>query len=455
MTKLLVNKQTRSLTRGFKSFLLILSLSLLFASCEKEAGQIGYIIQPEDSRLDIGYSDTSSVYGYSIPADSVRSDKLTSSALGVTNDPVFGSTKASFYTTFNLSINEKDFGDNPTLDSLVLQLYYQGAYGDTNNTLSVNVFEMTGSSDTLSSDSSYYSNLQMETASIDYSDYSFQPRPNDSVYFDDDTLAPMIRINLSDVNTSLGNRLVNATETEMLDTDSFRESILKGLYVTVDDLYGSDGTFAYFGLSSSYSKMIIYYHNDSEDTLSYDYNINTSTPTVGIYDHNFTTGDFDFQQQVVNGDTSLGKQILYTQGFGGTKTILKFPHIYNWARKGNVAVNEAKLILPAAEGASFYGEPAQLTLLKIDEDGELSLLVDYSEGTSYFDGYYDEDRDQYEFRITRYIQSMISDTTQVNNGLSLQVYGASTVPERFIIKGSEISADSTAGMRLELLYTDL
>lgn len=455
MTKLLVNKQTRCLLKGFKSFLLIVSLLLVFVSCEKEAGQIGYVIQPEDSRLDIGYSDTTTVYGYSVPADSVRSDKLTNNALGCINDPVFGSTKASFYTTFTLSINEKDFGVNAALDSLVLQLYYQGSYGDTNTTLSVNVFEMIGDNDTLSSDSSYYSNLQLETANINYSNFSFQPRPHDSVYFDGDTLAPMVRINLSNINESLGDRLVNATDAQMLDTDSFRETILKGLYVTVEDLFSGEGTFAYFGLSSTYSKMIIYYHNDSEDTLSYDYNINTSTPTVGIYDHNFETGDFDFRQQVISGDTSLGKQLIYTQGFGGIKTHLKFPYIYKWARKENVAVNEAKLILPAADGASFYGEPAQLTMLKINEDGEQELLLDYSEGSSYFDGYYDESRNQYEFRITRYIQSMISDTTLVNNGLYLQVYGASTVPERFIIRGSETSADSIQGMRLELLYTDL
>ena len=457
MTKLSANKQSTSLKiASIIASLFFTGFLLTFSSCEKKAGQIGYIIQPEDSKLEIGYSDTTSLYGYSVRIDSIRSDKLTSTALGSINDPVFGRTTAGFYTTFNLSVNEKDFGTNPQLDSLVLQLYYSGAYGDTNTTLNVMVYQIDDVSEILDDDTSYYSNLELELKDINYSDFSFEPRPNDSIYVDGDTLPPAIRINLSNTNTYLGNYLLAAVDsTDMEDSDAFR-SYFNGLYVTVDDISSGDGTFAYFNLSSSYSKMTVYYHNeDSDDTLSYDYNITSSNATVGLFNHNFETADNNFKQQVIYGDTTLGSQILYAQGFGGVKTFLKFPYLFEWAKLKNLAVNEAKLIIPAADVQGFYDAPDQLTMLMINEVGETELLVDYNEGTSYFDGYYDEDNDQYIFRITRYIQSFISDTTQVNNGLYLQVYGASVVPERFAIKGHKADPDTLSGIRLEMIYTDL
>ncbi len=450
MTKLSENKQLISLAiKGVIPFLFVALFLLGFPSCEKKAGQIGYIIQPEDSKLEIGYSDSTFIHAYSVLIDSIRSDRLTNTALGCINDPVFGKTIASFYTTFTLSINEKDFGDDNTLDSLVLQLYYQGAYADTNAVLNVQVYEIIDE-DTLTADSSYYSNLELEIDNINYADYSFMPRPNDSVVVDGDTLPPLIRINLTDVNPNLGQYLLDADTNVMEDTETFRD-YFKGLYVTVENVSAGDGTFAYFGLSSSYSKMTLYYN----DSVSYDYNITTSTPTVGKYDHDYSTADNDFKQQVVFGDTTLGDKILYTSGFSAARTYLKFPYLNKWARKENVAVNEAKLIIPGADVEDFYGAPDQLTMLEINEDHELELLIDYDEGASYFDGYYDEDRNQYVFRITRYIQSYISDTTLINNGIYLQVYGASTVPERFVIKGHDVVHDSLEGIRLELLYTDL
>jgi len=104
----------------------------LLSSCSKEPGQIGYIIQPDESKLNVAFSDTTTIYAYSEIIDSIRSDKLSVSAFGSLKDPVFGGTTAGFYTQFLLSINGYDFGEERQLDSLVLQIDYAGWYGDTN-----------------------------------------------------------------------------------------------------------------------------------------------------------------------------------------------------------------------------------------------------------------------------------------------------------------------------------
>lgn len=447
MTKLLEKSSNhRSLKQTIQ--LLAFSTLIILASCAKDPGQIGYVLQPEDSKLQVYLSDTTSLYGYSVTRDSIRSSTLSETGLGALNDPVFGSTLAGFYTEFMLSSPGEDFEEGSTVDSLILQLVYGSAYGDTNTLLHAHTYEMFRN---LDNDSIYYSNLQVPIGDIDYSNHSFYPRPNDSIIVDGDTLAAMLRINLSNISLDLANKLLNASAEDMESSSAFQE-YFNGIFVQAEPVNG-DGSIAFFDLSDANSKMTLYYTNDT-NSLSYEYLITTAAAFAGKYEHNRLTASPEFKSQVINGDTSLGQINYYVQGFGGVESILRFPHIFNWARKGNVAVNEAKLILPASDGDQFFNAPSQLSLLKIESDTSYATLDDQTEGEAYFDGYYNDDLKQYEFRISRYIQSMISDTTQSNYGLLLYVYGGSFYPNSLILKGNKNGADTT-GIRLELLYTEL
>jgi len=422
----------------------------LFSSCSKEPGQIGFIIQPDESKLKVAFSDTATIYAFSEAIDSIRSDKLSVSAFGSLRDPVFGGTTAGFYTQFILSVNGHDFGEERQLDSLVFRLNYEGYYGDTNVVLTAHIYEML---EGISKDSVYFSNLQLPLDPTDYSNLSFEPRPTDSVIIHEDTLPAMLRINLTNISTNLGNKLLNATVEDMEDSEIFQE-YFNGLFVQSQPVY-NDGAILYFGLSSAYTTLSLYYSNSEQDSLRYDYLITTSTATVNKYEHEYNTASQEFKAQVINGDTSLGQQYFYTQGYGGVQSLIKIPHIRKWAQEGNIAINEAKLILPGYSENEFFDAPSQMYLLEIGEDGLGSALIDASESDNYFDGDYNESRNLYEFRITRYIQSLISDTTLPNRGLYLFNYGGSVHPERFIFKGNQNGADSTGGIKLEILYTDL
>jgi len=449
MTKLSKDSQPGLVSVSMVGILLV-AVSLIFSSCAKEPGKIGLIVQPEDSWLKVVYTDTATVYAYSKTDTAVRSDELTRNAIGAINDPVFGYTKASFATQMVPETFGHDFGTTPVLDSLVLQFLYSGAYGDTNTMLTLHTYELDS---TVHRDSIYYSNKEFLVFDINYSDYSFMPRPHDSVVFKEDTMAPMIRMNISSLNTTLGEKLLNASETEMEDAEAF-QAFFRGLYITCEDV-STTGTLAYFDLTLAQSKMTIYYSNETQNSLEFDYLISTSMGRVNKYEHDYTNASPEFRQQVINGDTSLGRQVFYTQGYAGVKTIVKVPFPEAWRKLQNVAINEAKLVLPGYEGNQFYGAPAQLALVKVLEDGSYDFMPDQYEGEDYFGGYYESGSNRYEFRITRYIQSLISDSTTVDLGLYLFVNSGSVNPESFIFNGYQPAIDTAARMKLEILYTDL
>ena len=452
MIRLLDRNRKSIFNNLFNSLLSIIVFSILISSCAKDPGKIGYIIQPDESKLNVAFSDTSTIYGYSQIIDSIRSDKLSVSAFGSLQDPIFGSTTAGFYTQFILSVPGHEFVEGSVLDSLVFQIDYEGYYGDTTATLVAHTYEML---DTIDPGTAYYSNLEVPIGSVDYSDFSFSPRPNDSIYVGNDTLPAMLRLNLTNINTDLAYRLLNASAENMEDSEKFQKYVLNGLFVQSEPIY-EDGVIIYFGLSLGTSRLELYYRDSEQDTIQnrYDYLITTSTATVNKYEHNYISASPDFKSQVINGDTMLGQQKFYAQGYGGIQSIIKFPHIKKWARAGNVAINEAKLILPGFDGDEFFDAPGQMSLLEIDEDGAGVILPDQGEGEYYFDGEYNSSRNLYEFRITRYIQSLVSDTTLPNRGLYLFLYGGSVHPERYIFKGNDMDNDST-GIKLEILYTDL
>ena len=433
------------------SILFLAAITLILPSCTKDPGKIGTIIQPGDSWLKVRFTDTTSIVAYSIIDDSVRTDELTRNAIGYVNDPVFGATKASFYTQFVLSTNGHNFGEEPHLDSLVLQLVYSGAYADTNTTITVHTYEMLKG---IYKDSAYYSPRSFEVGNTDFSDYSFVPRPHDSVYFLGDTLPALIRINLSDLSTELGERLLSAdSATDMVDNEAFLE-FFKGLYLTPSAI-SSTGSLAYFNLISGGSKLSIYYSNQEDDSLRYDFIISSSAARFNKYEHDFTNASVDLRQQIVNGDSALGEQNFYIQGYAGVKTVIKLPYPKSWRNLVNVAVNEAKLTFPGGNFAQFYEAPAQLVLVQRLQDGSYELLPDYNDGVSYFGGTYEAESNRYVFRITKYIQSIISDSTTVNYGLYLLVNAGSINPESFIFNGFKPNVDTADRMKLEILYTDL
>lgn len=454
----IMNSMTKSLakikspTRGLQILLLFTFIFLILSinSCYKPAGEIGAVIQPENSLLQVAWTDTAMVYAYSIPDDTVRTDGLSTTLLGSMLDPTFGLTTASFYSQFMLENTGHRFGDNPQVDSLVLQIRYTGdSYGDTTTQMTVGVYQM---EESIFLDSSYTSNIDIPVFPIDYANYTFTPKPHDSIVVGDDTATAALRINLTNLNPELANYLINI-DTVLMDSNDLFIDYFKGLFVTAAPV-STGGALINFDLFSNRSLLQLYYSNDEEDSLRFEYPISVITEYASKYEHDFESGNAEFVQQVVQGDTALGSNKFYVQGVAGVASIIKFPNMESWSNLGTIAINEAKLVLPGNSADTLYDPPIKLALAVIEDDGTYGFVPDDVGSDLYFGGEYKASTRSYTFRITRYLQSLLDDPTVNNNGLYMIVRGGSIYPNRFVFNGHAPESDTTK-LHLEITYTDL
>jgi hypothetical protein len=437
-----------------KKILLLLFIvsGILIQSCNKKPEQIGEGIQPDKDLITLKFSDTSGIVAYSIREDSVRTDKPEHSMLGSIKDPVFGTTVASFYTQIRLSNSNHDFGENPQLDSLVLQLAYSGYYGDTTTAQTIRVYEL---AEAIYYDSAYYSHDVKDFGSLDYAAYTFVPKPKTTYKWQGDTLSPLIRMRLDHLSPSLGEKLLSASETHLSANDKFVE-YFRGIYVTADPV-SENGAVLNFNLPSVLSGLTIYYSNDEQDSLRFEFTITSSDARFNRFDHSdYQDADPDLKNQLLNGDTLLGRNKLYVQAMGGIKTKLFFPNLTRFAAQqgGKIVVNEAKLIFTGRSiDTLLYFPPSQLALVKVKEDGSYSLLSDQLEGDNYFGGSYLPLSNQFQFRLTRYVQDLILNGGDEDYGLYVFISGASSRANRWVMNGIQPDNDTLSPLRLELNYS--
>ncbi len=428
------------------ALIVVLTIILIQSGCDKEPNSLGLEIQPESDKINVQFSDTTGIITFSLPEDSVRTDETTENILGRYYDPVFGTSSSSIYTQIHLSTSSMDFGIDPQLDSIILSLEYTGSYyGDTTIPMNFIVYEL---DDIIYRDSVYYSN-QTIALGTQIAEASIAPSPTDSIYIDTTKYKAQLRIFL---NEYFGNKILTASEDDLSSNEKFLEFI-KGIYITTDSI-NPGGALLLFDILATNSQVSLYYSNSDSDSLEYSFVINENNARFMNFNHyNFENADPDFKAQVVNGDTSLGQEKIYLQSMAGVKTKIRFPNIKNWIKNGNIAVNEAKLILTNFDKESEFSPPPELTLLIINEDGSVSFIPDQFEGTIYFGGIYDESSGEYYFRISRYIQNVLKEDTE-DFGLYLVVQGASLITNRVILNGAE-PLQSEYKVKLNLTYTKL
>ena len=430
---------------------LFLVSALLLTNCKDKNNDLGLEIQPPNDKLNVYSNDTTRVIAYSQLVDSVKTDETSLSLLGSIVDPVFGRSTASFYTQFRLSEVAYDFGTTPYPDSLVLALDYSGFYGDSNSAVTVKVYELAAK---ILIDTVYYSHQTLETKTTLLGEKTFVPDYSSDVVIGEDTLAPHLRIRLSDLSQNLAIKLLIAPADSMDNNTSFL-NYFYGLYVTAEDA-GSGGQIIYFDLMSSLSEMQLYYHNSTEDSLRFDYLINSNCGRFGHFTHDYSLGSPDFISQVVDKDTSLGGDHCYIQALGGVKTFVRFPDIKNYYANGKIAVNEARLFLSAYEPAPALEIARQLVMVQKTADSSYTILDDQLNGADYFGGHYDDSLHGYWFRITSTIQELMR-TENPDYGFELYLSGGAVNAERVLLDGPTpaSSVPENERMRLVVTYTTL
>ncbi len=426
--------------------LIVLFLIVFAFGCKNEYDIIGLNLQDPDEILGNAFSDTTTLTAYSIREDSINTTKLSNSILGYIKDPVFGLSQAGIYSQYLLSGSSVNFGSNPVLDSVILTMQYAGFFGDTLSPLTIKVYEL---SESLNKETKYYnfSVTECNNENLVFGNFQLLPRPTTPITIDTTTYDSHIRIRLSD---ALGIKFLNNSD-QLADNATFL-NFFKGLFIVATASNGS-GSLLYLNMTSSVSGINIYYHND-EGAKKYALVSNSNAIFYNYFYHDYDQStNIDFKNQVLNGNTSLGKQKLYAQPLAGVKTKINFPYLQKSFKDQDVVINKAELILSnISEDELYFFQPYSLGLQAIVDNG-ISYLPDdaYYTSTDYFGGIYDSNTKEYRFRITQYIQQLILQS-EAGQGIYLVVNGAGIRGNRLIFAGTEY-VDPAKRLRLELTYT--
>lgn len=427
-----------------RALTLVLIISLIGClSCRKTTKTIGNNLEPTNNYIvdTIWFNDQDNITTSTFTVPSLSTKQLGYAFIGNMNDPVFGNSNFDFYTQLSLSTSSLSWGENAVADSIYLDICYNGYYGDTTDKqLTLRIFEI---AEDMFADSTYKSNmvLQCESENLtEETDFTFVPRPLTPV----DTIIDRGVLHIP-MSMSLAEKLMS----NEYAADTVFKSFFKGLHLVCDkdDIAASAVS---FNLTHSYSYLRLYYHDEADTVMKYDFKVTSSDVRFNHYTHDYSNSEITFNDTTSN-------QKLYVQGAAGTRVWVKFPNIQQWADSldGNVIINEAKLVLNGAVDAdtNFYAPPTKLVAAaaKFDTDTTYVILPDQLVSSDYFGGYYNNTDRNVWFRITEYIQNLIQNGTYATdcNGILLYVDQGSLVPHRWAFHGpGSNSADDRMSLRI-------
>ncbi|KAA3649133.1 MAG: DUF4270 family protein [Bacteroidetes bacterium] len=436
-----------------KVLLLSASFLLLFQSCKKEG-----VLNPEfaEDFSSATFTDTTKIVAITEIGDTILADKISTGLAGVFRDSVFGITVASTHVQALLPSNSLVFGTSSetlTTDSVILSLEYNGYYGDKNISQTIDVYRI---NELLDNSTSYYSNTNVQTIPSILGSKTFIPNfdstvritvPNGVGGTNQINLDPQLRIKL---DNSLGDEiLAESGKSAVANSENFVK-LLNGLKIRPRDTSGisnNEKAILYFALTSSNTKMTIYYTATSQSasvSKSIDFPINSSSARFNTFSHNYTNSEVEKALQ--HTDSSF----TYTLAMAGVQTKITFPTIKNTFKDKQSVINKAELFIPVATGSySEFGFAQSLILASKDESGVLQFIPDFFEGSGYFGGQFDAASNSYKFNITRYIQGLINGS-QNTNGLILLVSGSAVKANRAAIYGP---TNPINNLKLNLYYS--
>ncbi|MFK8045281.1 MAG: DUF4270 family protein [Crocinitomicaceae bacterium] len=438
MTKKYKTERRREVIKLSASFLLAF---FIFTSCKKEISTIGGDINPNG--LNIVKQDTFTVITKSVITDSLSTDEKTNNLLGALNDPETGKVDCGIVTQIRLSSESPNFGDVNliTVDSVVLSFVYADRlhYGDLTD-LSFEVFEIT---DLLTKDDTYFRETEVSTTGnslIIPGTETKRPKPQSLVYLEDDTLAPMLRLNLT---TAFGDFLIN-NAAQMTSNDNFT-SFFKGLYIKTNssnNFNENEGTVLYFNLLDALSNMVLYY--DLAGTKKkFTFNINSTCARFNKIDFNYSGTPLELS---IDSEEAAQEKI-YFQG-SHIRPEFHFPNILDFASNRNVVINSAELIVPVQNYSNSPFETSNEVFIgRIKDNFFTTSAFDYLQG-----GTVTNTDNEFRFTLTRDLQRIVSGEIE-NTGYRLfapTFFGSSI--ERIIFSGpNSIAKDKT---KLVITYTE-
>lgn len=432
------------------AYFVLLGILLTFIACEKPEDNLGLDLIAEEDLLGLRtVVDSVALSPYTVLADSGRTNELSRAMLGDFRHPEMGRTQASIYTQIRLSALGAEFdgedGNDAVVDSLVLSFQYfatDSVYGE----LEPMQFSVMRLDEDLDLDSAYYSDDETEVINEEllFDPSPITPAQNDSTFLYGESFPPQLRLRLKD---ELGGALIiEARDGLAFEGVSEFVEYFKGFRITAENL-GSTGSILTLDLLQARSLLTLYYHNNDEDSLSFDLSINENAQRYVNLSHDYT----GFVAGNALLDASQRDQQLYLQAAAGLNVAVDLPLLQSIADTSDTAFNKVELVFPVTfpENQAINDFPERLFAIYVDSDGDVISIPDIFEGELHSDGFYDEDAGEYRLNITRFSQQVVNGEVDTS---SLRILPVNNTISPNLVQ--LIGVDSlTAGAKMIVTYT--
>jgi hypothetical protein len=433
-----------------KLFLLALAIISIITACTKiESTTIGNgLIPPIDgvTTFDSTYAvTTTTIIDTSLPWVYKTDDHV----VGLTNDPVFGTTNASSFfemkpTSYKYAF---PFKTDVRKDSAVLILNYAGVYGDTstNPSIKLNVYEI-ALADSLKGDSVYKVNVNPGLGSLLGSKTFNVKSFRDSFKSNLDSGIANIRIPL---DPAFASRLIEQYDSghQYADDPSFRRAFA-GFAVVAQA--GSSNILVRFNLTGADTKLALYYHRDSsgvakDNSVNYFRFSNGAVVPISAAANRVVRNYAGTEVAAAVANPGSTDKV-YVQTAPGTVVTIDIPALKTLS---NRIIHRAELIAEEDPDASVnrknFPPPAYLLLHRFNTalNVKSNLLNDYlyepasfSSNVSDFGGYLTyknitgiaDPVASYSFNISRYVQGIV---TRKDTSFPLRIYAPSNDSIRY------------------------
>ncbi|MBT8295579.1 MAG: DUF4270 domain-containing protein [Gramella sp.] len=426
-----------------------------FVGCDEEFTEVGGEIINNPSNVELREVE---VNAYSQEVNSIQTNNLSNSILGVNNNPVYGESVASLVTQVTLSSEDPNFGDNVQLDSVVMTVPYfasqvensenteilyelDSIYGDESFKLSV--YETSYFLNDLDPNvgfearQKYYSDQQNEVeqnivGEALYIEEDFKPSALSFTSYeidssgDNDTIVntPALRIKLP-VAYFQDRIIAKEGSEDLLNNSNFR-NYLRSLLIKAEP-NGTEGSQVLLDFSgqSAAPKISLYYKKDSEiegetEQVRGSYNLNLAGNRFNTFEGELSE---DVVQLIAAQSPETGAENLYLKAQEGSMAVIElFPNAEELEalKDDELLVNEAELTFYVNNDLLTGGdEPRRLYLYDLTNN---AFIADYALDISFsvanpdasltnFSEVVSEDESGkfYKIRITNHVSRIIND----------------------------------------------
>ena len=392
--------------KKIKLFLFSLFFGSIAVGCNSDADDMG--LQFFENNEAQGEQAAYDLVAYNVNNnDVVRSDSysLRKATLGVFSESQFGMQKSAYVTQVRLSKYAPDFGTNPEVDSVVLEIkpeydvtakttsttnitykgqaakqtptaYSTKKYGNPASAMTINVNEITtdlGSTGAeILSDRSVTAGTLLGTKSFTGNSIAVSiNKTSDNTVLLTKEAGLRIPLNASYFQTKIANKS-GATE---LSNESNFINYFKGLKISVQ---GIDGYLINF--APDQVTMTMYYtYGDASDRKEGTYSFNLASPNVHFSQISYNRSTI-FNNVMAGIDRTNGDPLLYMQGMGGPGAGIKIPEnaieaLKTLRRDRRAAIVSAKIRLYTDTSVwnNSYTKPDNFLVKK---EGETDFITD-------------------------------------------------------------------------------